>query len=46
MTREGIDYIRGIYQTALQRREKAKQIHQEYSRGHLVGYHTSTIDLS
>jgi len=45
MTKEGIDYIRGMYQTAIERREESKNISAEYSRGFLLGYHTSTIAL-
>ena len=45
MTKDGIDYIRGMYQTALTRREEAKLIQSEYSRGYMTGYHNSTINL-
>ena len=45
MTQAGIDYIRGLYQTAIAKKAEAKTIKYDYSRGHLVGYHSSTIDL-
>ena len=45
MTKAGIEYIRGIYQTAIERRKESKDIPMEYSRGYMQGYHTSTIEL-
>lgn len=45
MTRAGIDYIRGIYLTAIERKKRAEGIENEFSRGLMLGYHGSTIDL-
>jgi hypothetical protein len=47
MTKAGIDYIRGIYETAQKRRAENDKnpVGNIYSHGFFCGYHSSSIDL-
>jgi len=45
MRKHAIDYLHGIYETAIKRHKEADQIENQYSRGFFKGYHRSTMDL-